>query len=91
MSLDRTWLTLGQAADAAGRSRRTIERWISDERLPTLVVLGRTRVNELQLLQVERDTRRAARRGRPGPRTPDNLTMGVVSSTQSRGTTPEDA
>lgn len=84
MSLARRWLTLDQAADVTGRSRRTVERWITDGRLRAVAVGGIRYVRELPLLEVERDTRRAAHAGRPGPRPPANLTSGVVTCGHSR-------
>lgn len=93
MNLDRKWLTLGEAADVTGRSRRTIERWVADERLSALEVAGARYVNELQLLTVERATRRAHHGARPGtfgaivlPR----LDTDVVPSPQSRACSPSE-
>lgn len=77
------WLTLDQAADATGRSRRTIERWITDERLAVATVGGTRYVHELRVLEVERDTRRAARAGRPGARPAASLRSGVVLCVQA--------
>lgn len=78
MSLSRRWLSLTAAAEATGRSERTIQRWVADERLPAVELKGTRFVNEHRLLEVERDTRRAARAGRPGPRPRALLPSGVV-------------
>lgn len=72
MSADLTkrWLTVDQAADIAGRAPSTIKRWLREGRLRGIDLDGHTWVNELELLHVERATRRAARAGRPGARPP---------------------
>jgi hypothetical protein len=85
------WLTIPAAAAATGRSRRTIERWIVDERLAARTVGGTRYVPELALLQVERATRRAARQGRPGARLRAPLRSGVVTYRHSgQHTAPDD-
>lgn len=85
------WLTLADAAAATGRSVRTIERWIADERLAAVTVGGVRYVRELDLLQVERATRRAARQGRPGARLRAPLRSGVVTYRHSgQHTAPDD-
>lgn len=53
------WLDLAQAAKRAGRSERTVRRWIEAGHIK--LVLGRMREGEL--LEVERRMR--GRRGRP--------------------------
>lgn len=63
-----TWLSTAQAVQVTGRSERTLTRWIRDGRVRVVLVAGRRRIRELDLLTAERDTRRAARRGRPGAR-----------------------
>lgn len=83
MSLSRSWLSLAQAVDVTGRSERTIQRWIATGRLDVVSVGGARYVNELRVLEVERDTRRAARQGRPGPRPRAHLTSDVVPSAQA--------
>lgn len=77
--LARSWLTVTAAAAVAGRSVRTVERWIAAGRLPAVSVGGVRYVRELDLLEVERATRHAARRGRPGARLRAPLRSGVVT------------
>lgn len=62
-------LTVDQAAKRAGRSRRTVERWIDDGRLPARIVGGKRYVREADTVEVEYQTRKAAHAGRPGART----------------------
>lgn len=81
--LDRRWLAIPAAATATGRSERTIRRWITDQRLRYLDLGGVRYVNERELLDLERATRRAARAGRPGARNVhilDSLRSGGLSS-----------
>lgn len=66
--LERSWLTIEAAANATGRSESTIRRWIAHGRLRHLEFAGTRYVNEREVLHLERTTRRAARRGRPGAR-----------------------
>jgi excisionase family DNA binding protein len=86
-NLDRSWLTIAQAAAATGRSERTIRRWITSRRLGHLELDGTRDVNERRLLELERATRQAARAGRPGARVNvhivDALRSGGLSSPES--------
>lgn len=62
-------LTLDQAADVAGVSVRTLNRWIAAGRLRTYRLPGTQRyVREDELLDVEHERRRSRRLGRPGAR-----------------------
>ncbi len=65
-------LTIKQAMELTGRSERTIDRWIHDGRLRKVRLNGdppQEVLIEREVLEVERATRRAARRGRPRPKT----------------------
>lgn len=68
-------LTIAQAMELTGRSDRTIHRWIHDGRLRTVRLPGRQPPEDVlierEVLEVERATRQAARRGRPRPKTAD--------------------
>lgn len=68
----RRWVTVAQAAVLTGRSERTIRRWVTAERLRYLDLNGTRFVDEQALLQLERETRRAATGGRPGARPPSS-------------------
>lgn len=62
-------LSMGEVLRRTGRSQRTIERWIAEGRL-TKYELEHPReivFNERQVMELERDKRRAAHRGRPRP------------------------
>lgn len=61
----RSWLTIAEAAAVCGRHPRRINKWIEDGRLRVIEVAGIRLVPKLQALDVERDTRQAAARGRP--------------------------
>lgn len=60
-----TVLTLGQAAEAAQVSRRTLNRWIHNGHLEPLP--GRM-LTERMVLDCERDRYLASHQGRPGAR-----------------------
>jgi excisionase family DNA binding protein len=65
-------LTIKQAMEVTGRSERTIDRWIHDGRLRKVRLGGdppQEVLIEREVLEVERATRRAARQGRPRPKT----------------------
>lgn len=68
-------LTIAQAMELTGRSKRTIDRWIHDGRLRKVRLPARPGdapqdvLVEREVLEAERDTRRAARQGRPRPKT----------------------
>jgi excisionase family DNA binding protein len=64
----RSWLTVAEAAAYTGRSARTVQEWIHDGRLRTIDLAGLRLVPKSDALDVERETRRAMRRGRPGAR-----------------------
>lgn len=89
MTLHGNLVSLSKAAALTGRSSRTVQRWVADDRL-SVVVLGRTRyVDERQVLEVERDTRRA----REGARLSSmlaRLDTSVVPSQESGPRPPED-
>lgn len=59
-------LTVDQAAKRAGRSRRTVERWIDDGRLPAQIVGGKRYVRESDTVEVEYQTRTAKSQPRLG-------------------------
>lgn len=80
MTPARSWLTLRQAADTTGRTRRTIQRWVTDQRLTTVTIDGTRYVNELAVLHLERDTRRARHQPRPPTPALPPLDMTVVRS-----------
>lgn len=82
-ALARSWLTVHQAADIAGRAPTTIKRWLREGRLRGIDLDGNTWVNELELLHVERATRRAARAGRPGARPPVARLTDTLQSPES--------
>lgn len=76
-------LTLSQVLEITGRKRRTIERWVTAEKLTRYEVEHRRKVvavfNEDEVLEAEKQMREAAeenrerirrRGGRPGPRDP---------------------
>lgn len=62
-----TPLTIGEAAKAAGRSRRTIDAWIKDGVLDVVQLENPPRrvVVKRQLLDLEVRRRKAALKGRP--------------------------
>lgn len=65
-------LTIDEAAVVAGRTRRTINRWIASGRLR---VLPGRRVVERDLVDLEAECHAASTAGRPGARPPvDQLT-----------------
>lgn len=66
-------LTVKQAMALTGRSERTIDRWIHDGRLRTVRLTHPPEdvLIEREVLEVERATRQAARRGRPRPKRSD--------------------
>jgi len=67
-------LTIKQAMELTGRSDRTIERWIHDGRLRKVTLQGdppQQVLIEREVLEVERATRQASRRGRPRAKTTD--------------------
>jgi excisionase family DNA binding protein len=72
-------LTIKQAMELTGRSDRTIDRWIQQGRLRKVRLGGNPPedvVIERELLEVERATRQAARRGRPRPKSGDTPSVG---------------
>lgn len=66
-------LTISEAQARTGRSRRTIARWIADGRLSAYEAAHPRRILlvEGEVLDVEKRTRDAGRRGRPPRITPD--------------------
>lgn len=88
--LARRWLTVDQAATVTGRSRRTVERWLRDGRLDAVTLRGRRMLNELDVLTVERATRRAHHGARP-PAVLAQLDTGDVLSPHRRRSTPRAA
>lgn len=77
-------LTIAQAMALTGRSERTIERWIHDGRLRKVRLGGdqpQDVLIEREVLETERATRRAARRGRPRPKTGAADTAPAVEGT----------
>lgn len=68
-------LTIRQAMELTGRSDRTLHRWIHDGRLRVVRLTGTEPPEQVlierEVLEVERATRRAARRGRPRPKNTD--------------------
>lgn len=64
-------LTIKQAMELTGRSKRTIDRWIQDGRLRKVRLpaipgeMPEDVLVEREVLEAERDTRQAAHRGRP--------------------------
>ncbi len=75
-------LTIRQAMELTGRSERTIDRWIHDGRLRKVRLKDPPEdvVIERELLEVERATRQASRRGRPRPKAADTPTAGEVDA-----------
>lgn len=61
----RSWLTVAEAAAVCGRHPRRINKWIKAGRLQTIEIAGIRLVPKREALDVERDTRQAAARGRP--------------------------
>lgn len=79
--LSSSWITVPAAAEATGRSVRTVRRWITQSGLRHVDLNGTRYVNELDLLRLERDMRVAAaasRPGRPGPRLPSALPLADI-------------
>jgi excisionase family DNA binding protein len=67
-------LTIKQAMELTGRSNRTIDRWIQDGRLRKVKLGGdppQEVLIEREVLEAERATRQASRRGRPRPKVGD--------------------
>lgn len=68
-------LTIKQAMELTGRSKRTIDRWIQDGRLRKVRLKDTAPPQDVlierEVLETERATRRAARRGRPRPKSID--------------------
>lgn len=66
----RVSLTIDQAADRVGVTRRTINRWIASGDLPCVAFKGVRYVYLPSLLRCERERRNARKPGRPGARVP---------------------
>lgn len=66
-------LTITQAMVLTGRSERTINRWIHDGRLRKVRLKDPPEdlLIEREVLEIERETRQAARRRRPRPKKAD--------------------
>lgn len=57
-------LSLRQATELTGRTRRTIDRWIADKRLHPVVMDGQRILIEREVVEVDRAMRRAAEANR---------------------------
>jgi excisionase family DNA binding protein len=81
-------LTIKQAMELTGRSARTIDRWIHDGRLRKVRLGGdppEEVLIEREVLEAERDTRRAARRGRPRPKASDTAKEAASDTQETTG------
>lgn len=64
-------LTMDQVLEETGRSARTVQRWVKDEKLPYYTSSNGERIFVLRdVLTLEAKMAQAATRGRPGARPP---------------------
>lgn len=59
------WITTAEAAILSGRRPSTIRKWVARGHLVPKTVRGKQRLEASAVLDVERETRRRARAGRP--------------------------
>jgi hypothetical protein len=71
-------LTFAQVIELTGRNRRTVEKWVAAGRLRTIRLEhpSETVMIKREVLEVDRATREASRRGRPRPKKGDAASDG---------------